>query len=315
MAQTRKLQLADPRERDRDLPIEVLIGGEYYWRIVQDASTIRLSSSLVLLPTKFGWILPGNRTGITANHMAVNHIALEHADNDLRKFWDLETIGITSPEEAPLTVGESQILQEFRDSYCIEDGRRVLRLPKKNICEVSPNRSNAEIRFRSLQQRLRQHDALRAIYEGQMIDHVAKQHVKLAPHTEESMGGFCMQHHVVKRECRGKIKWRIVFDASSNKSNSPSLNDVLEMGPNLLPEVLATLLRFCEHPLGIIGDSQQAFLQLPLDCKNRDLTRFFWYRVSHDGKGTYYTTNDVVTYRFTRLPFGLHVAHSCYQRL
>jgi hypothetical protein len=89
MAQTRKMQLADPREGDRDLPIEVLIGGDYYWRIVQDASTIRLSPSLVLLPSKFGWILSGNRTGITANHLTVNHIALEHADSDLRRFWDL----------------------------------------------------------------------------------------------------------------------------------------------------------------------------------------------------------------------------------
>jgi len=49
MAQTRKIKLADPREGERDLPIEVLIRGDHYWRIIKDASTIRLSSSLVLL--------------------------------------------------------------------------------------------------------------------------------------------------------------------------------------------------------------------------------------------------------------------------
>ena len=83
MAQTRKIKLADPREGERDLPIEVLIGGDYYWRIVKNASTILLSWSLVLLPTKFGWILTGNRTGITANEIMVNHITLEHMENDL----------------------------------------------------------------------------------------------------------------------------------------------------------------------------------------------------------------------------------------
>ena len=31
MAQTRKMQLADPKEGERYLPIEVLIGGNYYW--------------------------------------------------------------------------------------------------------------------------------------------------------------------------------------------------------------------------------------------------------------------------------------------
>ena len=78
MAQTRKIQLADPSDEERDLPIEVLIGGDYYWKIVKDASTIRLSSTLVLIPTKFGWILTGNRMGITANQIMVNRITLDH---------------------------------------------------------------------------------------------------------------------------------------------------------------------------------------------------------------------------------------------
>ena len=116
MAQTRKLQLADPREGDRELPIEVLIGGDHYSRIVQDASKIRQSSSLVIIPTKFGWILTGNRTGIAANNMMVNHIALKDSEYNLRRFWDLETLGITPPEETPQALGESQILQEFLDS-------------------------------------------------------------------------------------------------------------------------------------------------------------------------------------------------------
>jgi len=83
MAQTRKMQLADPRERNRDPPIEVLIERDHYWRIMHDAPTIRLSSLLVLLPTKFGWILTGHRTGITANNIMVNHVALGHAKYDL----------------------------------------------------------------------------------------------------------------------------------------------------------------------------------------------------------------------------------------
>jgi hypothetical protein len=126
MARTRNLQLADPREGERDIPIEVLIGGDHYWRIVRDAATIRLSSSLVLLPTMFGWILTGTRTGITANQTMVNHVTLQHSDDDLRKFWDLETIGIMPCQETSLTATGSDILKQFHDSYCIEEGRRVV---------------------------------------------------------------------------------------------------------------------------------------------------------------------------------------------
>jgi hypothetical protein len=110
---------------------------------------------------------------------------------------------------------------------------------------------------------------------------------------------------VVKRDRRGKIKWRIVFDASSSEGNNPSLNDVLEMGPNLLPEVVATLICFRERPVAMVGDIQQAFLQLSLEKEDRELTRFLWYRISEDDKGNNYTTQEVVSYRFTRLPSGL----------
>jgi len=175
MALTRKIQLADPREGERDLPIKVLIGGDHYWRIVKDASTIRLSSSLVLIPTMFGWILTGNRTGITANELMINHITLEHLDNDVLRFWDQETIGITPNQQKPLSAGDYQRLQEFHDSYRIEDGRRVVRLPKKNVCDLSLNHDTVKSRFRTLQKRLQQDDALRTIYEEQMLDHVVKE--------------------------------------------------------------------------------------------------------------------------------------------
>jgi hypothetical protein len=77
------------------------------------------------------------------------------------------------------------------------------------------------------------------------------------------------------------------------------------MGPNLLPELFEILLRFRLNPVAIIGDIHQAFLQLHLDVKDRDLTRFFWYRVTRDEEGNYNTTDEVICYRFTRLPFGL----------
>ena len=59
MTHIRKLQLADPREEE-DLPIEMLIGGDHYWKTVKDSPPWRLSPSIVLLPSRLGWILSGN---------------------------------------------------------------------------------------------------------------------------------------------------------------------------------------------------------------------------------------------------------------
>ena len=44
---------------------------------------------------------------------------------------------------------------------------------------------------------------------------------------------------------------------------------------------------------------------MSLEREDRDLTRFLWYRISQDDKCKHYTTSEVVTYRFTRLSFGL----------
>jgi hypothetical protein len=98
----------------------------------------------------------------------------------------------------------SQILQEFRDSYPTEEGRRVVHLPKKEILEMSPNRGTADRRFRTLQKRLQQDNALLIIYEEQMLDHVVKQQVELAPTTENSNGVFYLPIMRLRRNAMTK---------------------------------------------------------------------------------------------------------------
>jgi len=109
----------------------------------------------------------------------------------------------------------------------------------------------------------------------------------------------------MKKEKNGKNEWRIVFDTSCHENNAHSLNVVLNLGPNLLPEIFAILLRFRLYPTAFVSDITQAFLQLTLDKKDRDLARFFWYKVTQDNEAHHRTTDEVMTYRFTRLPFGL----------
>jgi len=77
------------------------------------------------------------------------------------------------------------------------------------------------------------------------------------------------------------------------------------MGPNLLPEILSVLLRFRIYECGILGDVSQAFLQITLGLTDRDLTRFLWCRVEPNSQCSYDTTDEAITYRFTRLLFGL----------
>jgi hypothetical protein len=308
VAPGRRIQLADPKtDSPEELPVEILIGGDSYWKIVKDSTPIRISESLVLIPSIFGWVLSGNRSGARVNSTTVN---LVHSDqtylppDELRRFWDLETIGITAGPDRAMSSKDSAILREFHASFCLEDQRRVVSLPKKQEIVLPDNRMNAEGRLRNLRKRLDNNEALKRMYYAQMTDYIAKGQVEEAP-LGESTTLFYLPHQAVKREKHGRTKWRIVFDASAHETNAPSLNDALEMGPNFLPEIFAILLRFRLHHSAIVGDITQAFLQLVLDEEDRDLTRFLWYRTTPDGKGGHHTTDEVIAYRFTRLPFGL----------
>jgi hypothetical protein len=199
---------------------------------------------------------------------------------------------------------DSAVLQDFHNSFRIENVRRVVSLPKKENYTLPSNRGNAENRFKLLEKRLSKNADPPRIYYNHMLDYIQCGQVEVVGSEKEPEGAFYLHHHAMSKGKRD-IKWRIVFDASSHEKGAPSLNDTLEMGPNLLPEIVATLLRVRLHPLAIVGDIHQAFLQLQLDEKDRDLARFFWYRVTRDFRGNYNTTDQVICYRFARLPFGL----------
>ncbi|XP_021929921.1 uncharacterized protein LOC110834758 [Zootermopsis nevadensis] len=226
------------------------------------------------------------------HHISLNDI--EKSDDTQRRFWHLETIGIRETQDRARTAKETAILQEFHASYRIEDGRRVVSLPRKKDILLSDIRTMAEKRFQTLQIRLQANADFKSMYHNHMLDYILKNQVEVVPPDETFDNVFHLPHHAVKKGKRGATKCRIVFDASSHEQGFPSLNDTLEMGPNLLPEKLAILLRFRMYEKALDCDGNHAFLQLSLNENDRDLTRFLWYRVELDSDGIYQITNDVI---------------------
>jgi hypothetical protein len=177
------------------------------------------------------------------NSVVVNFINLQHnatiSDDDLRSLWDLETIGISSKPDRSLSVRDSTLLKEFRESFCEEDRRRVVRLPKKRKVTLPSNGLNAKIRLINLRRRLDSNEALKLMNYEHMLNYVTNGQVEPAPAQDPASTVFYLPHQAVKKEKIGKTKGRLVFDASSHETNAPSLNEALEMGPNFLPKIRA----------------------------------------------------------------------------
>ena len=116
--------------------------------------------------------------------------------------------------------------------------------------------------------------------------------------TQEAKGRvFYLPHKPVVREAAESTKVRIVFDASAKANdNSPSLNDCLETGPVLQNRLWNVLVRNRFKPVALSADLKQAFLQIRIREKDRDVLRFQWVSDRNPKK--------TEVYRFTRALFG-----------
>ena len=69
------------------------------------------------------------------------------------------------------------------------------------------------------------------------------------------------------RHDKETTKVRIVYDASA-RSNGPSLNNCLHVGPKLNQKILDILLRFRVHGIAIVADIEKAFLMVSVARKD-----------------------------------------------
>jgi uncharacterized membrane protein len=69
--------LANPKDDSEGLPTEILNGGDHYRKIVKDTTPIRVSPSVVLLPSKLGWDFSGNNPAIAVISFIVTYVNLQ----------------------------------------------------------------------------------------------------------------------------------------------------------------------------------------------------------------------------------------------
>ncbi|GFQ86406.1 integrase_H2C2 domain-containing protein [Trichonephila clavata] len=115
--------------------------------------------------------------------------------------------------------------------------------------------------------------------------------------------GYFLPHHAIVREQKDSTKVRIVFDASSKGKGTLSLNDCLESGPNLNPDLHQILLRFRLHKVAFCADIQRAFLEIGIVEEDRQFLKFLWIRKG--GPNLDLSSPNVETFRYTRVTFGV----------
>ncbi|KAK0153137.1 hypothetical protein N1851_005184 [Merluccius polli] len=114
----------------------VLIGGDQYWKIVTGKME-KLEDGLVALESVFEWLVQGEVTTLNIVTEAVDiellHVCIEQdqaLSNQLRSFWELESLGIGKEELHSET--DETVLKRFEETVKFADGIYEVRLPWKN---------------------------------------------------------------------------------------------------------------------------------------------------------------------------------------
>ena len=291
-----QMQLADVYEESGPVQVDILICLDSYWKLVKPG-ILCLSEGLVAQETLFGWVVSGLVSSPKEQQSVVSHRLLclnDVSDVTLRNFWDLESLGIRNDKDGVV----DPVLQGFSDTVNFSDGRYEVSLPWKDSCggrQLMNNEKLAKKRLDSLSRKLAKDTVLKKRYDEALEEMEVNGVIEEVPPAEfvSPYPTFYMPHRPIIKESRVTTKIRPVFDASAAGKNGVSLNDCLETGPSMIPNLVSILIRFRRWLVALTADITKAFLQVKVCRPDRDVHRFFW---EQDGR--------VRVMRFTRVPFG-----------
>lgn len=217
----------------------------------------------------------------------------------LKKLWETEAIGIT---DKPTDCEDEESLQYFEKTVRFENGRYTVKFHWRNGMTVGLNYDQSYARLCHAFKTLKKNNLIDK-YHSIIIEQLNKNIIEVVPPGQidgEPGKRTHIPHHPIITPERS-TKTRIVYDGSSTTETGNSLNQCLFRGPVILPDIGGIILR-CRQPFILISsDVEKAFLQIELDIPDRDATLFLWLKDPNLPP----TKENVVTYRFRRVPFGI----------
>lgn len=280
---------------NRPITLSLLMGSDQYWNFVGD-EVVRGYPTAV--NSKFGYILTGPTSAsldYNYSHSKIFNILTSHREDDtlLRKFWDLETIGICEPEEE---VNKLSINSYSNDCITYIDGKYTAKLPwKLNHLALPDNYFICYKRTRSTIDRLARDPILLSQYNKIIQDQLKYGFIEVVPNDVKSLH-FIPYHPVFKKSETTPI--RIVYDCSCCIPGNLSLNDHLEQGSLMYNDIPSILIRFRLFPYACMSDLEKAFLQIGLHEVDRPFTTFLWLSNPLD------PNSELLKYQFKVILFG-----------
>ena len=232
-----------------------------------------------------GWTLMGPSAERAAQHdtSPTFHVNFTKIDNDalhkqVERLWQTDFADSSCDTGIATSREDRYALKLLEESVRFNGANYELPLLwKPHAPPLRNNRAVAVRRLVSLEKRLKADDHLRESYVKTVNTYIEKGYAQELSDENEGEDGkvWYLPHHAVMHP-RKPDKVRVVFDCSA-KYCGLSLNDVLLQGPCLANDLVATLLRFRQEQIVLVGDIESMFHRIRVRKEDCNALRFLWW--------------------------------------
>ncbi|RLU22365.1 hypothetical protein DMN91_004643 [Ooceraea biroi] len=235
-------------EFDKAGPIDILIGAEYFYELLEMGKIELGKDRPILQNTKLGWVLSGPvNLGSNLETVVSLHCSIEQCESlnqSLERFWEIENCSF---DVKPVRSETERKCEEFFERTTKRDnsGRFIVRLPiRENAEPLGESREIAEKRLKQLERCFKNNRSLQVEYVKFMREYESLGHISRVVDNECNINLFVtyLPHHCVVKESSSTTKYRAVFDASSKTTSGQSLNDILMVGPTLQSGLIEVMI-------------------------------------------------------------------------
>ena len=272
------------------LPIHVILETGVYARIKTGTRPrIGNQGEPVAEHTKSGWTILAPGKEFDTTHMPLT----QTSQVEYKELCRLDVLGLKDTPQHD----QGEVYKEFQEQLMRSDeGWYEVALPWKGNHPPLPSYKEGSLRrLENLKQKIKRmgvEEAYSEVIEQQKAEGI----VEAADQPAQGIECY-IPHKPVIREEAASTKVHVVYDASAKvHPNAVSLNDCLYPGPTLQNKMWNVLVRSRVHPIAVVEDLKQAFLQVRIREADRDALRFHWKQTEH---------SEIETLRFTRALFGL----------
>ena len=291
-----QLGLADDEDPNLSGRVDLLIGADNYWKVVDPEGSVLIENGPMAIASLFGWAFSGQRKEPGFRTQATAMTSSTRNDDNAAAFHQLQQMLDVDRLESPAQNFSVQdpVLERFERTVQYEKQRYTVELPfKEPRMKLASNEIPVRKQLDQLIKRLKASGQLER-YDDGIKELIQRGFVEeVPPDVLDKKEVHYLAHHPVYREDKISTKLRQVFNGSGGKT---PLNDQLETGPNLNPQLTSSLQHMRLFRVGLTADIEKAFHQMNVAEKDRDFLRFFWIDL---------VSGVIKRYRWRTVPFGI----------